>query len=223
MHELIGRLAQFGGEGALVALFFISIVSVALITERLWYFSRRRIDVDQLARQLVALLRAGDLPKARMLAQHSKSSACSIALAGLTQADYGMQAVRHALVTATSRERLRLENRLNLLNELARISFLIGVTGTLSDLLTIGTPHVPAAMTTGATGWQPHHLVVATLAPVVAGLLVAIPAYLATGMLRVHVQRLLLECDFITWLVSSQLPSAGTHPNESLQSLAEAA
>jgi biopolymer transport protein ExbB/TolQ len=224
MHELVGRLAQFGGEAALCALFLISILSVGIISERIWHFARRQANVEEFARQLIVLLRAEDLPKGLALTERSNVSVGSITQAALTQAAHGLHAVRQTLDAAAYRERARLQEKLTILKDLARLSLLIGLAGTLFDLLALGAPNgLAPPRIDSSTVTQVYHLVTATLAPAVAGLLVAIPAWLATSMLNVHVQRHLFECDFIARVVSAQLEAQATNPVDSCESSNQAA
>jgi len=62
---------------------------------------------------------------------------------------------------------------------------------------------------------------IASVSPLIGGLLVAIPGWLARSILNVHVQRILVECQFVARLGSSQLASAeqvkATSPVQSLK------
>src|SRR5262245_19873398 len=100
MHDLLGRLAQFGGEGALCLLFILSIVNLSIISQRIWFLARRHTSVDAFVRQLVPLLRTREFSKARALSQRANVSICSIAMAGLSQAENGLPAAQRAIETA---------------------------------------------------------------------------------------------------------------------------
>src|SRR5262245_3947329 len=118
LHESLGRLAHYGGEGALGVLFVLSIVSVGIISQRVWLFVRRYTNTNRFLHELRPLLRDGDLWRARSVCQQSTASVCSIAWAGLHQAENGVGWMERALATALSRERIELEDKLLLLNEL---------------------------------------------------------------------------------------------------------
>lgn len=223
MHGLLLRLALVGGEGALVVLFFASVTSFAIICERLWYIGRRHIKLDEFVRQLVGHLRAGDVRNACTVAQRSDSSVCVTALAGLMHVDQGPDAVRGALAAAVAREKLRLENKLAVLSVVARMALLVGVTGTLFDLLTLSVPEVVGPAIGAAVKQPVLSQVVATLVPFAAGLCVSLPAYLAAGLLGAYVQRRLLECDFISELIQWQLSDVVVHAGKSSRSTAQAA
>ena len=224
MHQLLGRLAQFGGEAALYALFAISILSVAIISERAWYLARHHISAEEFARRLITLLQAGDVPRALALSQRTNVNVCSITLAALMQPGHELQAAAQALDTVALHERTRLQNKVTQWSDLPRISVLIGLAGTFSDVLAHSASNrVGESLTSGSAGTQVYQLVTASLGPAVAGLAVGITAWLATSMLRVHVQRQLFACDMIARLASSQLESQATEPGEPCESSTQAA
>jgi biopolymer transport protein ExbB/TolQ len=198
IHNMVRQLAPYGGEAALGALFLLSIVSVGMIGQRVWLFLRRFHNADKFAKELLPLLRSSDLRRAESLCQETNASACCVALAGLLESDKGLSAVRHALDNAISRERTALEDTFIVLNELGRLAVLIGIAGSLFDLLTIGYSGSSAALSA----------FIPALSPTVGGLLVAIPAWLTRSLLSAHVQRIVRECEFVARLVLSQLASA---------------
>lgn len=210
MHELVQRLAHFGGEGALVILFILSVVNVAAISERLWYFWKRRLDVDVFAAQLESCLRAGDVSRAEATARQSENSVCVIAAAALTRAGDGLRVTRRALDVAISKERLCLRSKINVFHELGRCALLTGAAGTLLDLLAMNLSKMPGGAGPETASYQVFQLVVAALAPSAAGLAVAVPAFVASGLLKAYVQRLLLACKFVAQLLISQLPASAT-------------
>jgi biopolymer transport protein ExbB/TolQ len=116
--------------------------------------------------------------------------------------------VQQALGTATSCERINLEDKLALLSELGRLALLIGILGSLFDVLALGSPSESLPAQEVAVGRLRASMMIAALSPVIGGLLVAVPAWLARSMLNVHVQRIVLECEFIAQLVSSHLAVA---------------
>lgn len=218
MHDLLGRIAHYGGEGALCLLFVLSIVNLAIISQRIWFLARRHTNVDAFVSQLVPLLRGRDLAKAGALCESANGGICSVALAGLTHAEHGLPAVLQALATATSCERIHLEDRLILLNELGRFALLVGIVGSLFDVLALNGPSESLTAPGIVIGRLHSSLMTAAICPTIGGLLVAIPAWLARSLLNVHIQRILLECEFVARLICSQLalaeqsnPIAPTH------------
>jgi len=208
IHHMLRQLAPYGGEAALAALFLLSIVSVGMIGQRIWLFLQRFHTTDKFAKDLLPLLRVADLRRAESLCQQRNASVCCVALAGLLESGNGLPAVRHALDTAISRERTALEDTFLVLNELGRLALLIGIVGSLFDVLAIGFANSAAGQPDLAGNAVTYSAFFPALAPAIGGLLVAIPAWLARSMLSVHVQRIVRECDFVARLVLSQLASA---------------
>jgi biopolymer transport protein ExbB/TolQ len=206
LHQLLGRLAQFGGEGALGVLLLLSIASVGVIGQCVWQFTRRRFDVNAFVRQLLPLLRANDLLRAEALTQRVSCSVCTVASAGLLETEKGVAMVRHSLDSAISRERIALENMFGALDELGRLALLLGALGSLCDLLTAVSSGTPSPVVSIST------LVDSTLSraltPMVGGLLVALPAWAARGMLNAHVRRIVRDCEYVASLVLSELTKA---------------
>jgi biopolymer transport protein ExbB len=218
MHELFRRLAQFGGEGSLYVLFAMSIVTVAIIAERIWTFVRRYANADKLIRQLAAVLGV-DLAETSALVHGSQASLCRIVAAGLAAAASGPQAVRDALQTAAAREGQFLKRNLALLQELGRFSVLIGLVGTLLDLLSLTTPTGVEVLAGGASNRSATYLVISTLAPAVAGLLVAIPAWLTASVLNDRIQKLSSEFDEVAQLVAAELAWTTNSPPSASQTV----
>jgi len=215
IHRMLSQLAPYGGEAALGALFLLSIISVGAMGQRIWLFLRRFYRSDRFVQELLPLLRAADWRQAESLCQQTNASVCCVALAGLLEANKGLPAVRNALDHAISRERVALEDTFTVLNELGRLALLIGMLGSLFDLLAIANaisaavPQELAAQTVTYAAFFP------AVVPMIGALLVAIPAWLARSMLSVHVQQIVRECEFVARLVVSQLASAETTRNTS--------
>lgn len=215
MHQLLGRLAQFGGEAALGMLFVLSIVSLGVIGQRVCFFLRRRIDAHAFARQLAPLLRSRDLLRAEALAQGANTSLHAVALAGLSHADRGLPAVEQSLHASIARERIHLADSLVLLSELAHLGLFVGIAGSLFDLLAVGTATPAITTPEAAPASLNYAALIASVSPAIGGLLVTIPAWLARSLLQMHVQRVVRECEFVARLLCEQLVSPQPTPSAS--------
>lgn len=205
LHELIEGIARVGGETALGLLFALSIVSVAISGERTWFFMQRRLDIDRFAQQLLHALRARDWSSAKAIAEGSAASVCLVVSAGLTQIERGSEAVCAAFRSAMSRERMRLERQLGVLRSLGDAALIIGALGTLLNFLEqANVPAFNAALQNSAVA-SARFQQLADLLPAAAGLLVALPAWLAARALCYHVRRITHQMEFVTQLVLSQV------------------
>lgn len=220
MHEIINRVSPFGGEGALALLLVLSIISMALIAERMWWYSRTQIPTMEFMHQLTALLRAGRVEKAAALAHEFKDSVSRVALAGLNLLAGGDTTNRAPLDIAHARERTRLQQPLVILKALGNTAILIGIAGGLCDLLALGTSKALVSNADGQNGNLFIQMICSALAPVIGGVVVAIPARLAAASLQQHVTQRLLDCDLVSQIVAAR-PS--TSEEQLFHSISEAA
>ena len=208
MHEVLLQAAQIGGECVLGLLFIASIVGVAIISERVWFFVRTRVDADSFARSLLQALHAGDLPRARSITARSQASLCLVVSAGLSQLPQGTRAMAAAMRIAKTHERTRLEGQSSVLGALGQCSLLAGMLGTVFDLMQVALQGSAAELTAGAPLATTPPDVLAILTPLAAGLLVAIPAMFADRVLRNHIRQTLRRIDSVTQLLVLQLREA---------------
>ncbi len=135
LSEALLIVAEFGTEWVLWLLLGLSVVSFAIMLERGWFFWKRRLDGDELAKQVFQLFRAADLAKARAALVRHNSAECQVLAAGLIKADQGLQAAAAAMQSARWRERIRLECNLGLLSAVATSAPLIGLLGTVLGVI----------------------------------------------------------------------------------------
>ncbi|MGZ5967072.1 MAG: MotA/TolQ/ExbB proton channel family protein, partial [Polyangiales bacterium] len=96
----------------------LSILSLAIIFERAWFFHSTADDLEALARTLADKLREGDLDGARAAMELSPSAEAAVVVAGLVEAPRGASAAREAMAGAVAIQRIRLERRLAYLGTL---------------------------------------------------------------------------------------------------------
>lgn len=204
MHEVLLQAAQFGGECVLALLFVSSIVGIAVISERLWFYYRTRVDADAFARSLLQALHNGDLSRARSLASRSQASLCLVISAGLSQLPQGLRSMRAAMRIAKVHERTRLEGQASILGALGQSTLLLGLLGTVFDLMQVAILGSAEGLNASAPVATPPD-VLAILTPLAGGLLVAIPALFADRMFKNHVRQTLRRIDSVSQLVTLQL------------------
>ncbi len=105
MNSLIERVksAMVGlGTGWILALMLLlSIISLAVMLERVWLYWSLRDDIDVLMRDLGRLLRGGDMEGARRRLEESRSAEAAVVVAGLVEADRGVAAAEEAMEGAS--------------------------------------------------------------------------------------------------------------------------
>jgi biopolymer transport protein ExbB len=207
-HKLMIQLAEGGAELALGLLLVASVLSLAIISNRAWFFIQQRLDSVRVGKQLLHALCASDWGKVWAIVHRSQHGACLVIAAGLTQVDRGRRAVRTAVCSARLREQTRLEGQLDFLYPLARSAMLLGLLGTLLDLVRMAYAPGAAAVTSAgsaAAGQGAARTMLELLAPAAAGLVVAIPALLADGILKRQLRLALREIDSLAHLLILQL------------------
>src|SRR5262249_34044350 len=92
--------------------------SLAIMLERAWPYWSLRDDVVGLMRELGKLLRSGDLDGARTRLEKSPSAEAAVVIAGIVEAEQGVQAAEEAMAGASALQRNKLEKRLAFLGTL---------------------------------------------------------------------------------------------------------
>ena len=108
-------LLEIGAAPILYLMRALSVLSVAVMLERAWFFFVSSEDLGSLARALEDKLAQGDLAGARALTEGSRSVEGGIVRAGLASSKRGARAASEAMASATAIGRLRLERRLSFL------------------------------------------------------------------------------------------------------------
>jgi biopolymer transport protein ExbB len=181
-------MTNFGAAWVMWLLLALSIVSVAIMLERGWFFYSLRDDLASLSRSLGEYLRRGEVAEAKRLLENSPSAEAAVVVAGLVEADRGAQAAEEAMAGAAALQRMKLEKRLSYLGTLGNNAPFVGLLGTVIGIVQAFDELGKAAKVQAVQGAS----VAATLAPqavmtsiaealvaTAIGLLVAIPAVAA--------------------------------------------
>src|SRR6185436_8152363 len=157
--EWLQRLmTNFGAGWVLWLLIALSVLSVAIMLERGWFYWSLRDDIAKLAAELRERLRAGDLDSARKRLETSPSAEAAVVVAGVLEADRGARSAEEAMQGATALQRMKLERRLAYLGTLGNNAPFIGLFGTVIGVVqafeALGKKEVAAAMTSSAMAPQ---------------------------------------------------------------------
>jgi biopolymer transport protein ExbB len=182
-------MTNFGAAWVMWLLLALSVVSVAIMLERGWFFYSLRDDLTSLARSLGEYLRRGEVAEAKRLLENSPSAEAAVVVAGLVEADRGPQAAEEAMAGAAALQRMKLEKRLAYLGTLGNNAPFVGLLGTVIGIVQAFDELGKAAKVQAAQGAA---AAAATIAPqtvmtsiaealvaTAIGLLVAIPAVAA--------------------------------------------
>lgn len=204
---LVGTLVSlpiFEAEWVLWLLIVLSIASVAVMIERVWFFYKHRVDADAIRAELDRLLEGGDYAGAAEYLQRFDSLETNVTLFGLRQHHRGPDSVQDLLTGAETRERLRYQRRLSFLATVGSNAPFIGLFGTVLGIIKAFKDL--AGNMADASGMVMSGISEALIATAV-GLLVAIPAVIAYNLFVGKVKDIAANGELLSRTLLSQLKS----------------
>lgn len=212
-------MTNFGAEWVMWLLIGLSVVSVAIMLERAWFYHSLNDDIERLARDLRDRLRKADLEGARNLLNASPSAEAAVVMSGLDEADRGAQSAEEAMSGARALQRVKLERRLAYLGTLGNNAPFVGLFGTVIGVVeafeVLGSQSASAAISEAAQGMAPQEVMAAIAEALVAtavGLFVAIPAVAMYNVFQRKLKSTLANTDALGSVLLSHLVATGTHP-----------
>ncbi|HEY8374866.1 MAG TPA: MotA/TolQ/ExbB proton channel family protein [Nannocystis sp.] len=213
LSEKFLELAAVGSEWILWILVGLSVVSVAVMIERLIFYAGIQGRDPALVRALHAALDDHDLDKAREVLRGAKSPGARMAAQMLESHGRGVHSMSAIMAALRPGEKLRLERNLNFLGTVGSNAPFIGLLGTVLGIIetfraiersgVVGSAEYSNAVMAGI-----YEALVATA----VGLLVAIPAVIAFNYFQRRVKALLGEADALTNMVLSLSGSDDSRP-----------
>jgi biopolymer transport protein ExbB/TolQ len=201
--EWLQRLmTNFGAEWVMWLLLGLSVISVAIMLERAWFYHSLRDDMVKLASELRDRLRKDDLVGARKLLDASPSAEAAVVITGLDEADRGAKSASEAMTGARALQKLKLERRLAYLGTLGNNAPFVGLFGTVIGVVqafaALGRQSAVAAASEAAQGMAPQEVMAAIAEALVAtavGLFVAIPAVAMYNIFQRKLKSILANTD----------------------------
>jgi len=209
-------MTGFGAGWVMYLMLGLSVISVAVILERAWFFNSLRDDLSILAKDLRAALDDGlDAAKKRM--QSSPSAEAAVVMAGLATYDKGPKAAEEAMEGAKALQRMKLEKRLVYLATLGNNAPFIGLFGTVIGVIgafkALGTQaNVPVAEA-AAQALAPTEVMSSISEALVAtavGIFIAIPAVAANNYFLRATKRVLANTEALTRVLLSHMKADPT-------------
>ena len=189
----------------------LSIVSLAIVLERMWFFRTIDDDLESLAHALSSKLRAHDLEGARGVLEASPSAEAAVVVAGLFEAENGVAAAREAIAGAAAIQRLKLERRLAFLGTLGNNAPFIGLFGTVVGIV-MAFEKLGEAGRTAAAAAAPAEVMASIAEALVAtaiGLAVAIPAVAAFNWFQRKIRSIAGRTDALSRVLLAHLEAKG--------------
>ena len=212
MHlvEWLQRLmTNFGAEWVMWLLIGLSVISVAIMLERAWFYFSIRDDLAALAASFRDTLRKGDYDQAHKLLEKSPSAEAAVVLAGLAEADRGSQSAEEAMEGAKALQKMRLERRLAFLGTLGNNAPFIGLLGTVIGVVKafegLSVETTEAAQGASAAPQEVMAAIAEALVATAVGLAVAIPAVVAYNVFQRHSRAILANTEALSRVLMSYL------------------
>jgi biopolymer transport protein ExbB len=205
-------MTNFGATWVMWLLLGLSVVSVAVMLERAWFYLSLRDDLAELAAKFRDALRKSDFDKARKTLEGSPSAEAAVVLAGLDEADRGAKAAEEAMQGARALQKIRLERRLAFLGTLGNNAPFIGLLGTVIGVVeafeALGKEAAGAANASG-TPQEVMAAIAEALVATAVGLAVAIPAVVAFNYYQRHSRSIIANTEALSRVLMSHLVGDG--------------
>jgi len=204
-------MVGFGAAWVMWLMIGLSVISVAIILERAWFFWSLRDDLNVLARDLRTSL-DDSIEAARKRMDASPSAEAAVVSAGLAVAHKGPDAAEEAMNGAAALQRMKLERRLAYLGTLGNNAPFIGLFGTVIGVVMAFDALGQAAATPVAQASQqamaPQAVMSSIAEALVAtavGLAVAIPAVAFNNFFQRMIRSTLANTEALTRILLSHL------------------
>ncbi|PIW60372.1 MAG: MotA/TolQ/ExbB proton channel family protein [Candidatus Omnitrophica bacterium CG12_big_fil_rev_8_21_14_0_65_50_5] len=168
------------GGPIMIPILICSVLALALVIEKILFFWSIRGDVPFLKHKVFLLVRENRIKEAIHFCEEGKSPVAKILKAGLMKFSSSKEDIREYMEDASFFEIPRLESRLAALATIAHISPLLGLLGTVTGMVTMF--HTIQVRSAGMNPISPGDLaggIWEALITTVAGLMVAIPTFIA--------------------------------------------
>ncbi|MGM0471381.1 MAG: MotA/TolQ/ExbB proton channel family protein [Bacillota bacterium] len=166
----------FQGGPTIIPLLICSILSVAVILERIFYFRSISNNDFRLIKRIELLLSNGKLSKAKNEAKNTKGPVSAMILAGLEKYGEDRQTIKELIQIRGQNEIKKMEKRMRILDFIASTAPLLGLLGTVIGIIKsfnilAGAKGIaaPSALSSG---------IAEALVSTAVGLIVAIPTML---------------------------------------------
>jgi biopolymer transport protein ExbB/TolQ len=204
LTEFLLEFALLGAEWVLWILLILSVATVAFTIERILFFRRRDVAVDELRVKMEERLENEDYEAAAELLEGRETMEARVVLFGLRDREKGPEAVEDRMSGALSTEKTRYNKFLPFLGTVGNNAPFIGLFGTVLgiiaafDNLAIGSQEAAQ----GVMGAISEALVATGV-----GLLVAIPAVIAFNAFKTRVGKSVAQTDLLGRTLLSYLRS----------------
>jgi biopolymer transport protein ExbB len=173
-----------------------SIFALAIVLDKAWYLHKIKIDTEDFLSAILEKMKRHQVKEALEICDNTKSPISHILKAGILKYDRSRPQIKESIEDASLYEIPKLEKNLTALATIAHISPLLGLLGTVTGMVrcfqtiqakaTAFNPVSPGDLAGGI--WE-------ALLTTVAGLVVAIPAFVIYNYLVSRINNFILEME----------------------------
>jgi biopolymer transport protein ExbB/TolQ len=207
--ELFVNFTLLGAEWVLWLLLALSVLSVGVMVERWLYFSKREINLDALAADARAAVRAKDASALDKRWARSEAMAARVARRGVAEREHGVEAVSEAMTEEKVRVRADHERYLIVLGTLGNNAPFIGLFGTVLGIIKAFRDLSEDA---GAGADAVMEGIYEALVATAVGLMVAIPAVIAFNYYNRRVRRAVTTTDTVAHVILGEMHGSAAAP-----------
>jgi biopolymer transport protein ExbB len=203
MDRSLIAVSMMGAHWVLQLLIVLSVLSVAIMIERIVFYLRHRVDRDELARRLSHLFDDGNVERAYEHIAACDAMEARVLAEGLLGLSRGA-AIEELMESETTRQRTRFEKRLMFLGTLGNNAPFIGLFGTVLGIIKAFhdlSLNDPSRAGTGAQAVMAG--VSEALVATAVGLAVALPAVVAFNYFKSIVKGAVANTDSLSKLLAA--------------------
>ncbi len=183
------------GVMIVLTLLVLSLIAAYLIIEQFILLRKKEIMPTGLAEEVRQLLAQGRLPDADAACRKRPSPLAFVLVSGLTEIDFGWQAMEKAMEDAVAEQAAKLYRKIEYLSVIGNLAPMCGLLGTVTGMIMA---FQQVAVTQGTAGAaQLAEGIYSALVTTVAGLVVAIPSLGAFAVFRNRVDQLIAETAYL--------------------------
>jgi len=204
LTNLLQGFTLLGEEWVLWILIVLSVISIAVMFERLIFFLGNSLGgVDELAQRLAA----GDVEFARKAIEGKRGISAAVVRDALNATQKGPEAVDEVIASTMARERLRYDSWLSILGTLGNNAPFIGLFGTVLGIIRAfhDLANTPANAKGGASVVMSG--ISGALVATAVGLAVAIPAVVGFNFFQRWLKRLVAQATSLSHAWQAHLKS----------------
>ncbi|MCB9748257.1 MAG: MotA/TolQ/ExbB proton channel family protein [Candidatus Omnitrophica bacterium] len=203
------------GGPIMIPILICSLFSLAIIIEKFYYYTAIKTDVLSLKKNIFDQIKNNKIKEAIKLCDENRSPIAKILRAGIAKFGADRDEIKQSIEDVSLYEIPKLENRLGALATIAHITPLLGLLGTVTGMtISFHTIQERAASLNPVTPGDLAGGIGSALLTTVAGLMIAIPTYVAYNFFVGKTNQITLEMERAATELINYLSHSSEMPHE---------